>query len=199
MSFAEGKDVAASLGFEPRQRDPESLVLPLHHEATSGKIKIDAPRCKWSAVAVEDEFMRRQSFSLRAGIRCLAVPLPLPDGFRSSSRGRERILPWYLPFRRHDSDHGETATTCEPPLRMREKPRWRSNRVPSRCASHIPDRCIANRGSKYRCRAKIELKQRAAPRQFVWLVPHSALSPLLSAEKIHTARDRGETQLNRRW
>ena len=23
----------ASLGFEPRQRDPESLVLPLHHEA----------------------------------------------------------------------------------------------------------------------------------------------------------------------
>jgi hypothetical protein len=25
--------LAASLGFEPRQRDPESLVLPLHHEA----------------------------------------------------------------------------------------------------------------------------------------------------------------------
>src|SRR6266699_5646129 len=30
---------SASLGFEPRQRDPESLVLPLHHEATSGKLK----------------------------------------------------------------------------------------------------------------------------------------------------------------
>ena len=29
---------AASLGFEPRQRDPESLVLPLHYEATSEKI-----------------------------------------------------------------------------------------------------------------------------------------------------------------
>ena len=29
--------VAASLGFEPRQRDSESLVLPLHYEATSGK------------------------------------------------------------------------------------------------------------------------------------------------------------------
>jgi hypothetical protein len=29
--------MAASLGFEPRQRDPESLVLPLHYEATSGK------------------------------------------------------------------------------------------------------------------------------------------------------------------
>ena len=27
--------MAASLGFEPRQRDPESLVLPLHHEAKS--------------------------------------------------------------------------------------------------------------------------------------------------------------------
>ncbi len=27
--------VAASLGFEPRQRDSESLVLPLHYEATS--------------------------------------------------------------------------------------------------------------------------------------------------------------------
>lgn len=26
---------AASLGFEPRQRDSESLVLPLHHEAKS--------------------------------------------------------------------------------------------------------------------------------------------------------------------
>ena len=25
--------MAASLGFEPRQRDPESLVLPLHYEA----------------------------------------------------------------------------------------------------------------------------------------------------------------------
>src|SRR5262249_49093088 len=30
---------SASLGFEPRQRDPESLVLPLHHEAMSDKNK----------------------------------------------------------------------------------------------------------------------------------------------------------------
>ena len=28
---------SASLGFEPRQRDPESLVLPLHHEAKAAK------------------------------------------------------------------------------------------------------------------------------------------------------------------
>ena len=31
--------VAASLGFEPRQRDSESLVLPLHHEARSEENK----------------------------------------------------------------------------------------------------------------------------------------------------------------
>src|SRR5690349_13239909 len=30
------KDLAASLGLEPRQRDPESLVLPLHYEAKMG-------------------------------------------------------------------------------------------------------------------------------------------------------------------
>ena len=44
--------LAASLGLEPRQRDPESLVLPLHHEATSEKIKTDLTRCKSSAVAL---------------------------------------------------------------------------------------------------------------------------------------------------
>jgi hypothetical protein len=30
--------MAASLGFEPRQGDPESPVLPLHHEARSEKL-----------------------------------------------------------------------------------------------------------------------------------------------------------------
>src|SRR5579885_1138760 len=29
----EAAAMAAWLGFEPRQRDPESLVLPLHHQA----------------------------------------------------------------------------------------------------------------------------------------------------------------------
>src|SRR5438128_12060190 len=46
------RGTTASLGFEPRQRDPESLVLPLHHEATSEKIKADLPHCKLSAVAL---------------------------------------------------------------------------------------------------------------------------------------------------
>src|SRR5439155_9240375 len=43
--------LAASLGFEPRQRDPESLVLPLHHEAMNEKIKARIAHCKSSAVA----------------------------------------------------------------------------------------------------------------------------------------------------
>src|SRR5438445_6634920 len=30
-------EMAASLGLEPRQRDPESLVLPLHYEAKMAK------------------------------------------------------------------------------------------------------------------------------------------------------------------
>ncbi len=51
MSFTMGIEVAASLGFEPRQRDPESLVLPLHHEAMSEKIKARIAHCKSRAVA----------------------------------------------------------------------------------------------------------------------------------------------------
>ena len=38
--------MAASLGFEPRQSDPESLVLPLHYEATNEKNKADSSCCK---------------------------------------------------------------------------------------------------------------------------------------------------------
>src|SRR5437764_9915494 len=39
--------VAASLGLEPRQRDPESLVLPLHHEAKARgtRAKAEFQRC----------------------------------------------------------------------------------------------------------------------------------------------------------
>jgi hypothetical protein len=35
--------LAASLGFEPRQRDPESLVLPLHHEAIETENNAQSP------------------------------------------------------------------------------------------------------------------------------------------------------------
>src|SRR5260370_26995640 len=39
------KEKAASLGLEPRQRDPESLVLPLHHEARARgqDLKLNSP------------------------------------------------------------------------------------------------------------------------------------------------------------
>ena len=43
--FTYENELAASLGLEPRQRDPESLVLPLHHEAMSEKSKTDL-RCR---------------------------------------------------------------------------------------------------------------------------------------------------------
>ena len=32
-------EMVASLGFEPRQTDPESVVLPLHHEADRALLK----------------------------------------------------------------------------------------------------------------------------------------------------------------
>src|SRR5882757_7774955 len=150
------------------------------------------------AVAVEDEFTQRSSL-LRAGFRCLAELLRLPDGLRSLSRVRERILPSCLPSRRRDSDHGETAAASEPPLRARAKRRWRLNRVPSRCASCIPDRCTVCRESECRCRAKIEPTQRAGPPQFLWFVPNSVVFRGLYAEKIHTARGREEKQSSRHW
>src|SRR5207249_2434908 len=41
------QQTTASLGLEPRQRDPESLVLPLHHEAKArgDKAKAEFQRC----------------------------------------------------------------------------------------------------------------------------------------------------------
>jgi hypothetical protein len=50
--------VAASLGFEPRQRDPESLVLPLHHEATSEKIKDRCASLQVERSRVQNELLR---------------------------------------------------------------------------------------------------------------------------------------------
>src|SRR5439155_1861739 len=47
------------LGFEPRQGDPESPVLPLHHEATSKKIRTDLPCCKSGAVSLAHDLNRR--------------------------------------------------------------------------------------------------------------------------------------------
>ena len=64
--------MAASLGFEPRQRDPESLVLPLHYEATSKKNKDRCALLQVDAITVEEEFTRQRSSSLRLVLRFLA-------------------------------------------------------------------------------------------------------------------------------
>ena len=48
MSVFLVKGNAASLGFEPRQRDPESLVLPLHHEATAEEANAKFPKSEIS-------------------------------------------------------------------------------------------------------------------------------------------------------
>src|SRR5215211_1429396 len=150
-------------------------------------------------VARGKRITRPRSFLLRARFRCLAELPRLQDWFRSSSRVREQILPSCLTSRRYDWGHDETARASEPPLRVRAQRRWRSNRVPSRYASRIPDRCTVSQRSEYRCRAKIEPTQHAGLPQFPWLVPESVVSPVLNAEKIHTARDRGGKQPNRRW
>ena len=55
--------MAASLGFEPRQRDSESLVLPLHYEATLEKIKTDNRYCKSSAWRVCAMFYATATFA----------------------------------------------------------------------------------------------------------------------------------------
>ena len=44
--------MVASLGFEPRQADSESAVLPLHHEAINGPHKIPNYRCEASTNAM---------------------------------------------------------------------------------------------------------------------------------------------------
>ena len=61
---------AASLGFEPRQRDPESLVLPLHHEAMSEKIKD-----RWPSLQVE----RTRAQELQAAAIFASSTISLPS------------------------------------------------------------------------------------------------------------------------
>src|ERR1700730_4714335 len=52
----------ASLGLEPRQRDPESLVLPLHHEAKGQKVKAEldlfARARRWRNISVTEIRLR---------------------------------------------------------------------------------------------------------------------------------------------
>src|SRR5437762_10286424 len=60
--------MAASLGLEPRQRDPESLVLPLHHEASrTGKIMFDPLLATGSATGADHRTTGTMGPRLRRG------------------------------------------------------------------------------------------------------------------------------------
>ena len=72
--------LAASLGFEPRQRDPESLVLPLHHEAPSEKTK---DRC----ASLQVERGRVQNELYAAAIFFASSSISLPSWAAAISRG----------------------------------------------------------------------------------------------------------------
>src|SRR6266404_2233610 len=70
--------VAASLGFEPRQRDPESLVLPLHHEANERKIKAERHRFAserhiLAAAKFEQRLIERKLRALARGLHFQAL------------------------------------------------------------------------------------------------------------------------------
>src|SRR6266404_2034093 len=189
--------VAASLGFEPRQRDSESLVLPLHHEARARKLKTDSPRCKSRALVFRN-FGRRR-FLPRAAFRCLPGLLRFPAAFRSLPPVRERIPASRPLSRRRDAGHGEKAPASESPPRAPAKRRWRSNYVPIRCGFYTLRRCTARRESEYRCRAEIAPARLAHPPQFPSPVPDSADFHGVHGEKIHTARDQAGKRLSRRW
>src|SRR5438094_8500573 len=105
MQFRSNYGNSASLGLEPRQRDPESLVLPLHHEARSEKIRTDLPCCKSRASRAR---FKSLAFSRRAtSLRLLEPLLPLRAS-RSSRLTRARVPPSSQSSRRLASDsHGK--------------------------------------------------------------------------------------------
>src|SRR6059058_1590340 len=113
--------MAASLGLEPRQRDPESLVLPLHHEARSEKIRTDLPCCKSRASRAR---FKSLAFSRRARSLRLLEPLLPPRASRSSRLTRARVPPFYQSSRRHDSDRDGKAGADAHPQQAPAKPHY---------------------------------------------------------------------------
>ena len=82
--------VAASLGFEPRQRDSESLVLPLHHEATSEEITDRYPSLQVERSRAQNELYAATIFASRR--------ISLPSWAAAISRG----LPFFATSSRAD-------------------------------------------------------------------------------------------------
>src|ERR1700752_4347255 len=86
------REVAASLGFEPRQRDPESLVLPLHHEATSEKNK---DRCALLQVARSGLRVSVYAAAIFFGSSKISLPCWPPE--------TSKWLPFFVASSRADS------------------------------------------------------------------------------------------------
>ena len=85
--------LAASLGLEPRQRDPESLVLPLHHEANAGRnLRL---HCAHSQARQVNEFVWRAQFLAQSqlGPFASAIDFKITLAFRSNlSRGLHHCI-----------------------------------------------------------------------------------------------------------
>jgi len=112
------KKKAASLGLEPRQRDPESLVLPLHHEATARgtRPKAEFPRCASGSRPDAFAISRGSSPHLRARLRPR-------DSFRFSRLTSARSRPSCRSFRHRASGRGGKESAFAP--RHRSRARWR--------------------------------------------------------------------------
>src|SRR5438477_10874017 len=67
--------LAASLGLEPRQRDPESLVLPLHHEANEvAEVKGEPTGLQPAGATLASPPLRINSLPSCAGSTAIVLP-----------------------------------------------------------------------------------------------------------------------------
>lgn len=89
---------AASLGFEPRQRDSESLVLPLHYEARSEKIKDRLPSLQVEQTCLQE---------LQAAAMFASSRISLPSWAATISSG----LPFFAASSRADSSIASTFSS----------------------------------------------------------------------------------------
>jgi hypothetical protein len=90
--------VAASLGLEPRQRDPESLVLPLHHEA---KAQGTRPKAEFARFASGSTPTHSQLIQCHLRTFARAFDLKIAFAFRGQfSRGLDHLVDHLVIVRR---------------------------------------------------------------------------------------------------
>jgi hypothetical protein len=117
--------VAASLGFEPRQRDPESLVLPLHHEAKGSESYREICKIRDFRVSREQADERESAENLLLPLICcnLCVPLeatllhlparhPVQGVFLFCGLVVAHQPAYHRVSHHHDLDHDEKAKVC---------------------------------------------------------------------------------------